>query len=72
MKYWTYREKVFGTDLYALPLTLNGAMKEDIGAVKAGLFNLLPETDEEGRAIIYLDPSKALLFDEDQVSSNLY
>ena len=63
-----HREKAFGTDRYALPLTLNGAMKEDIDAVTAGCFTLLPETDEKGRAIIYADTSKGLLFHEDQVS----
>ncbi len=59
---------MLGRDRYAFPLTLNGAMKEDIDAVKAGFLTLLPVTDEKGRAIIYIDASKFSLFHEDQVS----
>ena len=71
MDYWDRRLKVFGPDKYALPLTLNGAMRDDIQAVKAGFLTLLPVTDVKGRAILYTDsaPSKSLSLTGDQVSS---
>ena len=67
-----HREKIFGKDRYALPLTLNGAMKEDVDAIEAGFFTLLPVTDGKGRAIMYVDFSKRLLFNVDQVSNFMH
>ena len=47
-------------------------MKEDVDAIKAGFFTLLPVTDGKGRAIMYVDFSKRLLFNVDQVSNFMH
>lgn len=52
LRYWHTRHKVFGDD-YILPLTLYGAMKDNIDLVKRGILVLLPELDDRGRSIIY-------------------
>jgi hypothetical protein len=38
-----------------MPMTLKGALKDDELAMNRGYFQLLPETDTAGRAIIYID-----------------
>ncbi|KAL9178851.1 hypothetical protein ACHAXT_003982 [Thalassiosira profunda] len=53
LRYWELRRRVFGPDHYALPLTLRGAMKDSVEAVKNGFMSLLPEPDGAGRAILY-------------------
>ncbi|KAL9178260.1 hypothetical protein ACHAXT_001804 [Thalassiosira profunda] len=57
VRYWEQRRKVFG-DKFALPLTLNGALRDDIDTLKLGFLTLLPVPDEEGRAIIYYTNEK--------------
>lgn len=53
LRYWELRRRVFGPDHYALPLTLRGAMKDSVEAVKNGFLSLLSEPDGAGRAILY-------------------
>jgi hypothetical protein len=55
LRYWEHRFKVFGPDRYALPLTLDGALRDHADSLKAGFITLLPVTDAEGRAILYSD-----------------
>jgi len=57
VRYWEHRYKVFGPDNFALPMTLRGAMKDHIPALKEGLMHLLPVLDGAGRAIIYSNSS---------------
>lgn len=54
LRYWSKRYKIFGPDDYALPMTLAGAMKDEIPELKRGYLTLLPVRDEAGRAIIYI------------------
>lgn len=55
LAYWDRRLKVFGEEKFALPLTLSGALKDDLHAIRSGFMVLLPTTDDKGRAIIYTD-----------------
>jgi hypothetical protein len=56
--YWECRRSVFGEDKFTLPLTLSGALRDDIAAIKAGMYTLLPHKDLSGRQIIYLEPHR--------------
>jgi hypothetical protein len=54
--YWEARLEVFGSDKYTLPITLGGAMKDDIYALEAIEYRVLPQTDLSGRQILYSVP----------------
>ena len=59
IKYWDKRVEVFGEDKAFLPLTLDGALKEDeISLEMAFVQSTEHATDAEGRRIILGDPSK--------------
>ena len=52
--YWQYRLDSFGEDRCFDPMTLMGAMRDEItNMAKSGFAQLLPNTDAAGRAIIY-------------------
>ena len=52
--YWQYRLDSFGEDRCFEPMTLMGAMRgEVVNMAKSGFFQLMPNTDTAGRAIIY-------------------
>ena len=52
--YWQYRLDGFGEDRCFEPMTLEGAMRDEVvNMVKSGIFQLMPNTDASGRAIIY-------------------
>ncbi|KAG7345871.1 hypothetical protein IV203_004938 [Nitzschia inconspicua] len=53
MAHWKVRKDIFGERAF-LPITLNGAMKEDLDEVKRGFMTVLPE-DEHGRPVVLLD-----------------
>jgi len=57
VNYWECRREVFGPEKYLLPMTLGGALRDDLVAIEAGVFCLLPRTDVSGRQILYIDPS---------------
>lgn len=53
--YWQFRLENFGEDKCFLPMTLAGAMNgEVLNMADSRVFQLLPNTDAAGRAIIYL------------------
>ena len=52
--YWQYRLDAFGEHRCFEPMTLAGAMKDEvINMAKSGFYQLMPNTDAAGRAIIY-------------------
>ncbi|KAL7529666.1 hypothetical protein ACHAWF_003075 [Thalassiosira exigua] len=53
--YWENRYRVFGPNKFALPMTLDGAMRDSVDALRCGFLTLLPHLDESGSAIVYYD-----------------
>lgn len=59
VKYWDKRLEIFGPDRAFLPLTLEGALKDEDKALKAGFVRLIAGVKEPGgRSILYADPSR--------------
>jgi len=58
VNYWECRSEVFGAEKYLLPMTLSGALHDDLDALEAGVYCLLPQTDLSGRQLLYLDPAR--------------
>jgi hypothetical protein len=62
--YWKMRRKLFGDDRAFLPLTLNtptnnGALRDDVEIVQAGLLAIHPP-DEKGRGVLFFDRIRAI------------
>ena len=54
VSYWTTRLDTFGSDLAYRPMTLSGALRDEVGdMVRHSVFQILPHTDKSGRAIIW-------------------
>lgn len=53
VNYWEGRREVFGPEKYLKKMTLSEALKDDITALQAGVFCLLPCFDASGRQILY-------------------
>lgn len=51
--YWEERRKWFGEEKFCLPLTLDGAMRDDKALLSNGCSQLLPRLDASGRLIVY-------------------
>jgi hypothetical protein len=51
--YWRIRREIFGRQRAFLPMTLQGAMSEDIDVLKAGVIVLLPP-DKHGRPVLFV------------------
>jgi hypothetical protein len=66
--YWKMRRKCFGENRAFLPMTMSGAMKQDIAAIESGIFGILP-CDAHGRGVLFFDRIKAIppLADRDVV-----
>lgn len=60
MYYWVCRRELFGPDKYLLPMTLNEALRDDVAALEAGVYRLLPRLDSSGRQLVLLEPQKIL------------
>lgn len=58
VKYWKTRIDVFGEEKAFLPMTLDGALKDDEAAVELGYLQVAKETDPDGRAILLFDFNK--------------
>lgn len=58
VNYWNCRREVFGPDKYVLRMTLAGALKDDLVALKVGPYRLLPFKDISGRSLIYWEPHR--------------
>ena len=53
-RYWDFRLELFGEDRCYLPMTLTGAMHDEMLAIAGGIgYQLLPTTDASGRGIIH-------------------
>ena len=54
--YWDIRFATFGEDRCFLPMTLSGAMQDEVaGMMKYSMYQLLPKPDSSGRAVMFLD-----------------
>ena len=52
--YWDFRHEVFGPSRCFLPMTLAGAMQDEVlPMAQRAVYQLLPATDAAGRAILY-------------------
>lgn len=58
VKYWDKRVEIFGEDRAFLPLTLDGALKDDDVALSMAFIQSTEAKDEAGRRIVLGDPSK--------------
>mmetsp|Transcript_14728 Transcript_14728/g.30362 ORF Transcript_14728/g.30362 Transcript_14728/m.30362 type:complete len:289 (-) Transcript_14728:355-1221(-) len=57
--YWEKRIEIFGPERAYLPLTLDGALKDDWTALTTNFIQIIPGVrDAMGRSIIYVDSSK--------------
>lgn len=56
-KYWTKRKALFGPDKFCLPMTQEGALRDDKATLDLGLYRLLPEPDNSNRLIFFYDPT---------------
>ena len=58
VQYWDERLYAFGPDRAFLPMTLAGAMQDEVlGWVQHPIWQLLPRTDTAGRAVLYAQTS---------------
>jgi hypothetical protein len=57
--YWKLRKLTFGSERAFLPMSLDGAMAEDIDAFRIGVVQILPN-DENGRAVFFFDRIRAV------------
>ena len=56
VKYWNMRLEVFGDELAFLPMTLDGAMQNDVDAISLQYLQLAKDTtDPYGRALLLFD-----------------
>lgn len=54
VNYWNSRKEAFG-ERFTEKMTLSGAMRDDLVALEAGVYHLLPKPDASGRLITYLE-----------------
>ncbi|KAL3915948.1 MAG: hypothetical protein SGARI_008072, partial [Bacillariaceae sp.] len=57
--YWKMRRKCFGDDRAFLPMTMSGAMRQDMALVESGIFGVLPG-DVHGRRVFFFDRVKIM------------
>jgi len=69
-RHWQYKLKLFGPTKCFLPMTLRGAMSDDLGTLSRGFPQILPTKDAHGRTVFFFDPSLMSL-DEDSKESML-
>lgn len=58
MTYWESRQDLFGLEKYTLRMTLSEALCDDVVAIQAGVFSLLPHPDLSGRYILFVQPCR--------------
>ena len=58
VKYWNTRVALFGQDKAFLPLTIDGALKDDMEAIEVDYLQVANKTDPDGRAILLFDFNK--------------
>lgn len=47
---------MFGEDKYLLRMRLGEALKDDVAALRKGVYTLLPYPDMSGRQILFMEP----------------
>ena len=58
-RHWEFRLELFGPDRGYLPMTLAGAMQDEVpNMLQRRVYQMLPVRDAAGRAVIYIDPSR--------------
>jgi len=58
VNYWESRRELFGEEKYLMPMTLSGALCDDLVALEVGWLCLLPKLDESGRQLLYMEPAR--------------
>ena len=58
VKYWNARIQVFGEEKAFLPMTIDGAMKDDAECIQLGYLQVASQVDPDGRAIGLFDFNK--------------
>lgn len=59
LAYWETRADLFGDDSWLLPMNKSRSLREEDACVlHRGLFQILPQKDLNGRALIFYDPSR--------------
>ena len=73
-QYWAHRKKVFGPEKFFLPLTQDGALRDDHAALRIGLHQMLPLPDSSNRVMMLYEPKRINLkaFRRDAFVSVLY
>jgi hypothetical protein len=59
LAYWKTRRKFFGEERAFLPLTMTGALAQDVEVIAAGIYQILPK-DQKGRGVLFLDRIRAI------------
>lgn len=54
--YWEKRRETFGPKKFTMQMILSEALKDDIVAMEAGVYNLLPLKDLSGRQVLFVLP----------------
>ena len=53
VNYWKSRRDLFGPEKYLMPMTLSGALRDDLIALEAGVQQILPHRDSAGRQMLF-------------------
>lgn len=58
VNYWESRREIFGPQKYWQRLSMSEALHDDIVALKAGVFSILPHRDLSGGHLLYVEPCR--------------
>jgi hypothetical protein len=58
VNYWKARRDLFGEEKYWQRMILSEALRDDIVALEAGVFSILPHRDLSGRHILFVHPTR--------------
>jgi hypothetical protein len=58
VNYWKERRDLFGEEKYCQRMILSEALRDDIIALRAGVFSILPHRDLSGRHLLLVHPSR--------------
>lgn len=61
VNYWESRCEVFGPEKYVQRMTLSEALRDDLTALEASVFSLLPKVDAAGRRLLLLHVARHTL-----------
>ena len=60
LAYWKIRRKFFGEERAFLPLTMTGALAQDVEVIEAGIYAILPKDQKGRRGVLFLDRIRAI------------